>query len=248
MKKRNAALKFLAAAGVAAFTTAPAMAEINLGLDRIIAPSAPSGDKPWVNIRIYDLDFLAGGAFDALAPTVEFQVSTKQFTFDDPLTGDASCCVMPGRGNLAGNEELITLNMTVNPSLLAVADSELIVEWAGGAPGFPDAGQAPAAISISDDPSVDPYDITISWNVGTNVTHSKFLVTYKVGGVVTDIDAADLAFVNQTGYSAQGVVLYKNNENLITGAGVIGAVPEPETYAMLGLGLIGIGLATRRRR
>ena len=49
----------------------PVHANENLALDRVVAPAAPAGSAlPWVNVRIFDLEFLAGGPFASLAPTV----------------------------------------------------------------------------------------------------------------------------------------------------------------------------------
>lgn len=223
---------------------APGYANENLGLDRVVAPSAPTSSAlPWVNVRIFDLESLAGGPFAALAPTVEMQVSAVQTPFDDPNTGDASCCVMPGRGNLGAGENLRALFMTVNASLFAVPGAALTVEWAGGAPGFPDSGQAPASIVLSANPAVDPFDLTIRWDPGVVVTHSKFLLTYKVNGVTTDIDAADFMMTNPTGYSAMALVEYANGST-----GLVGAVPEPATWATLGLGLAAMALMRARPR
>lgn len=234
----------LAASAAILLAALPVHANENLALDRVVAPTAPAGSAlPWVNVRIFDLEFLAGGPFASLAPTVEMQVSTVQTPFDDPNTGDASCCVMPGRGNLGAGENLRALFMTVNPALFTVPGAELLVEWAGGAPGFPDAGQAPASVVLSPNPAVDPFDLTIRWDPAVAVTHSKFLLTYKVGGVTTDIDAADFMMANPTGYSAMALVEYANGST-----GLVGAVPEPTTWATLGLGLAAIVLMRARRR
>ncbi|MFO1322358.1 MAG: PEP-CTERM sorting domain-containing protein [Burkholderiales bacterium] len=249
MKPRHAT-KWLTAIGLSALAATPAFAEINLGMDKVIAPQAPAGNKPWVNIRLLELD-----GFAPLAHTVEFQVSTVQSTYDDPpLANPGDCCPMPGRGNLGVGEELRSVFMSVNPALFSVPGASLLVQWTGTTPPFPvgqsdpvafgpfpDAGQAPARISVSSDPSATDYDITITFNPGT--THSKFLATYLVNGTPMELNDSDLAVVNPTGYSAGAVVLFADG-----GVGVIGAVPEPGTYAMFALGLAGLGLAARRRR
>ncbi|MBI1397301.1 MAG: PEP-CTERM sorting domain-containing protein [Betaproteobacteria bacterium] len=160
---------------------------------------------------------------------------------------------MPGRGNLGAGEELRSVFLSVNPDLFSVPGASLLVQWTGDGPPFPigqtdlvafgpfpDAGQAPARITVSDDPAATDYDITITFNPGT--THSKFLATYLVNGQPVELNDYDLAVVNPTGYSAGAVVLYADG-----GVGVIGAVPEPQTYAMLGIGLLLLGVAARRR-
>ncbi len=239
---RTFAKQVLALAGLslAAFSS---HAEINLELNRVIAPSAPaSAALPWVNVRAYELD-----GFEPLKHSVEFQITTNQSTFDDPPLG-GDCCPIPGRGNLGAGEILRSISLTINPSLLSVPGSSLLVQWTGEPvviynDVFPDAGQKPSNITVSSNPAATDYDITVTFAEGTNVTHSKLLASYFVNGVATELNDYDLAFTNSTGYSALAVIQYSNG-----GFGVIGAVPEPGTYAMLGLGLLGVGFAVRRRQ
>lgn len=227
-------------------TAASAVAqEINLGLDRVIASPAPASTAlPWVNVRAYELD-----GFEPLKNTVEFQITTNQTTLDGGDPG--GCCPVPGRGNLGAGEELRSISLTVNPALLAVPGAALIVQWTGEPvviynDVFPDAGQKPSSIVVSSNPAATDFDITISFAEGTNVTHSKLLASYFVNNVVTELNMEDIAFVNATGYTAMAVIQYGSGGN--AGFGVIGAVPEPETYAMLGLGMIVLGFAVRRQR
>lgn len=243
-------VSLVAALAGGAMLSGTAGAEINLGMDKVIAAQTPAGSAPWVNVRMFELD-----GFEPLAHTVEFQVSTVPDTYDDPpLAAPGDCCPMPGRGNLGAGETLQAVFLSVNPELFAVLGASLLVQWTGDVPPFPsgqselvaygpfpDAGQAPASILVSDDPASTDFDITITFNPGT--THSKFLATYLVDGQAMELNDYDLAVVNPTGYSAAALVSFGNG-----GVGMVGAVPEPGTWAMLGLGLLGVGFAVRRRQ
>lgn len=61
--------------------------------------------------------------------------------------------------------------------------------------------------------------------------------------MTTDIDAADFMMANPTGYSAMALVEYANGST-----GLVGAVPEPTTWATLGLGLAAMVLMRARWR
>jgi len=232
----------LAAAGLTLAALSVQAQEVNLQLNRVIAPTAPaSAALPWVNVRAYELD-----GFEPLKHSVEFQITTNQITLDEDPPG--GCCPVPGRGNLGAGEELRSISLTVNPTLLAVPGSSLIVQWTGQPVViynnvFPDAGQKPSNIIVSSDPAATDYDITVTFAEGTKVTHSKLLASYFINGVATELNDYDLAYTNSTGYSALAVIQYANGS-----FGVIGAVPEPGTYAMLGLGILVMGFAVRRQR
>lgn len=232
----------LAAAGLTFAAFSVHAQEVNLQLNRVIAPSAPaSAALPWVNVRAFELD-----GFEPLKNSVEFQITTNQSTLDGGPPGE--CCPVPGRGNLGTDEILRSISLTVNPSLLSVPGSALIVQWTGEPvviynDVFPDSGQKPSSIAVSGNPAATDFDITITFAEATKVTHSKLLASYFVNGVATELNDYDLAFTNATGNSAIAVIQYANG-----GFGVIGAVPEPGTYAMLGLGILVMGFAVRRQR
>lgn len=138
----------LAAAGLTLAALSVQAQEVNLQLNRVIAPTAPaSAALPWVNVRAYELD-----GFEPLKHSVEFQITTNQITLDEDPPG--GCCPVPGRGNLGAGEELRSISLTVNPTLLAVPGSSLIVQWTGQPVViynnvFPDAGQKPSNIIVS---------------------------------------------------------------------------------------------------
>lgn len=239
---RLSALAGLAAAGLVLAAFSVQAQEVNLQLNQVVAPAAPaSSTLPWVNVRAYELD-----GYAPLAKSVEFQITTNQVTLDEGAPG--GCCPVPGRGNLGVGEILRSVSLTINPSLLSVPGSSLVVQWTGEpvvltGDIFPDAGQKPSGISVSGNPAATDFDITITFAEAAAVTHSKLLASYFINGAAAELNDYDIAFTNSTGYSAVAVIQYANG-----GFGVIGAVPEPGTYAMLGLGILVIGFAVRRQQ
>ncbi|MCW5626941.1 MAG: PEP-CTERM sorting domain-containing protein [Burkholderiales bacterium] len=246
----------LVVAGALAVQT-PASAEVvDLGLGTRIAGDTPAGAAPWVNLSLLDLGFVAGSGFDGVKNTVELQISVTPtlqptpFTAEDlegfglsayPTTGQVI-----GKGDLTGDEYVSAIYMNVSSALDL---SKLELAWTGPM-GFPIAGVAPASIAISQNGfsagSAGLYDILISFDPGalsaSSQISSKLLFTYDGGA--TDIDPSD--FVVGGSFYAVATVWDTTGP---AGVSFIGApVPEPETWAMLGVGLAALALAKGRRR
>jgi hypothetical protein len=148
---------------------------------------------------------------------------------------------------------------------------QLKVYWTGAsmAPGvptnadtFPDAGPQPSDISTGANfykAGVDGlFDIRLEWKDGANKlgsanpdqSFSKLLLVYDDGK--TNIDASDFFFGSAP---AKGSKFgpFKAGAHIrnipVDGEerGWIAAVPEPQTYAMLGIGLVAVAMAARRK-
>ncbi len=261
----------MAVAAATFAAAAPAQAiDINLGLDTTYTGDDPSSpNKPWVNIRLFDLSDvpgLVGGPADSFKTTVEMQITTTQTSQPDGNflagIGIPSCCGVPGRGNLTGSEFVSDVYLNFNPNLDL---SKLSLKWTGdGSLDFPLPGVSPVNIQIAENgfsaPGDGNFDIKISFETSNSdpaqrlaplgTSWSKLLFTYDGGS--TDISPNDFYFFsqpkspgNQLSYLA---VAHVQGIDGPAGSGHIAAVPEPETYAMMAAGLGLLGFQAWRRR
>lgn len=241
LRKGLAALSLLALSGVAsAGVTIDSVNNImDIGLDQSVSGFAPGTSAPWVNARFKDLGFLAGTPFASLAKTMELQI-----TVSPTDTPNAGCCDVPGLGNIGAGNTLRTIWLNVSGLDLSL----LSLEWTGlPALGFPVPGVEPVSISIAEngfDVGGEKFDVAIRFDPGladeAGRIESKLLFTY--GDPSVDLDIGN--FRAPTSHSLLAAADIRG----ATGApGVIAAIPEPGSFALLGVMLAGFGVVRRRQ-
>lgn len=127
----------------------------------------------------------------------------------------------PVQGNLWNLDSIgapAALTLGLDAGLIVLYDFEGLIA------GFVD---DPTVLNLNDDPiSVSIADL-LGYNIGGTVTP---------GGITLEIPAIDLDILDEIVYVR------------LTGAINLVVVPEPSTVAMLGMGVVGLGLAVARRR
>ncbi|MCU0869570.1 MAG: PEP-CTERM sorting domain-containing protein [Burkholderiales bacterium] len=237
---------------------------VDVGLNVPWAGDTPaSTGSPWVNARFLDLGFTAGTDFDGVKNWVELQITTTQNDVPPALTpAEIAAAGFPlpqyqnltevvGLGNLTGGEYVNTIWFNFNPAL-DITKLEVFN------PGFPNAGAGITAATIGTDihPVGDSglYDISISFaganRLGPAFTEYTKLV-FRYDGGNTNIDPSDFLFFS-TPQDDDGVGPFVATASVFrtgpSGVGFIASnVPEPSTWALVALGLVGTGLALRRR-
>jgi len=213
--------------------------------------------------------------FAAFKNTVELQITTTQGR--DPASGPAfpppddpasfglgaypDLGVVNGSGNLAAGYSVGSIYFNFNP---AKDLSKLQLTW-GGAPGFgfPASGIAPNSFAKNANgynPSAGGglFDFGISFPVGTlgpsGTFNSKLVFHYNgAPGSDENLDPSDFAFNSEgastgDGNAAFAVLFFGPSGNATYVSTIIaGPVPEPGSYAMLGVGLAALGFVARRK-
>jgi len=263
----------LAAAGPSAHAAGPVhLADI--ALDGVIAGSGPAAGGAGVNIRLIDLGFTAGSDFDGVKNWVELQITTTPTLevppFDAPTLADFGLSGYPtvgqveGLGTLSTGEYATAVYLNINDSAMPGFDySKLSMLWTGGA-GFPYPGAKPTSMVIAKDgfslgAPGGAFDVMITFAAGAlgpdGEISSKLAFTYDGGSTNIDLDLFDATSVGGTEAYVAAATVWGTPD---VGVGFIGGtdavlssvpeVPEPGTYAMVALGLLGVGFAARRQR
>jgi hypothetical protein len=262
--RRGAAL-----AGVAAITAASSIASAAGPIsffDIALDSGLPSGaTAPWVNLRFIDLGFVAGSAFDGVKNWVELQVTTTQTLEPPPFNASqlATFGLSPyptvgqvvGLGNLPSPGSVTSVSFGLDTSAVAGFDpTKLALLWTGSA-GFPHPGANFDSFSLSGNTA------TINFASGAlgpdGAISSKLAFTYDGGGTDIGLDLFG-APIGGGALSRVAPVVGKatlagtGNVNEITGSSVVfgstAPIPEPSTYAMMGVGLLSLLGMSRRRR
>lgn len=254
-----------------AFAAGP-IAVADIALDTTIAGSGPAVGSPGINVRLLDLDFTGGTAFNGVRNWVELQVTTTP-TLEPPpfnagqlagfgLSGYPQVGQVQGLGSLSTGEYATALYLNINESAVANFDYALLdILWTGDA-GFPYPGANPTSMVVSPNgfslggPG-GAFDVMITFGPGAlgpdGAISSKLAFTYDGGNTNIDIDLFDA--VSSDGarpyiaaaqvWGTPGVVGFIGGTEAVLSS--VPEVPEPETYAMMALGLLGVGFAVRRQ-
>lgn len=239
-------------------------------------PGAPWVNARFFDLGFLGAEGVIPG-FAAFKNTVELQITTSQGRNPDVgpaftpeqlaifgLSQYPNLGVVNGAGNLANGESVDTLYLNFNPGKDL---SKLDLTWAG-APGFgfPASGVENIDFQISENGfdlgNAGKFDISISFAEGALGPLASFgskLVFHYNGepGSDQNLDLSDFDFGSEgapsgIGYKAgaSAYVLLPDESRVVANLAILAGspVPEPSTYAMLGVGLAALGFVARRRK
>jgi hypothetical protein len=255
--------------------TAPAFAAgpvemADIALNTTIAGSGPVVGNPGINVRLLDLGFTAGSGFDGVKNWVELQITTTG-TLEPPpfnpaqltsfgLSGYPQVGQVVGLGSLTGDEHATAIYLNINEAAVPGFDYSLLsILWTGDA-GFPYPGSTPTSMVIAPNgfslgAPGGAFDVMITFGaLGPNGDiSSKLAFVYDEGNTNIDLNLFAAASSGGSGsyiaaaqvWGTPGVVGFIGGSQAVLSS--VPEVPEPETYAMLALGLLGVGFAVRRQ-
>lgn len=276
MNKKTRLSTLLAAvplAGISLFASAAGpIAIADIGLDSVIAGSGPAAGGAGVNVRLLDLSFTAGTGFNNVRNWMEVQISTTPTLQPTPFTaqeredfhlgGYPGLAQVEGHGKLSAGEYATAVYLNINESAISGFDfGKLSLVWAGDKQ-FPIPGAKPTSMVIARDgfslgAPGGAFDVMVAFGAGAlgpdgNIS-TKLAFVYDDGNTDIGLDLFQASSVGggspylaaATVWGTPGVVGFIGGTEAVVSS--IAEVPEPETYAMLALGLLGVGFAVRRQ-
>jgi hypothetical protein len=246
----------------------------DIALNTTIAGSGPAVGSPGINVRLLDLGFTAGSGFDGVKNWVELQVTTTgtleppPFDLDElaepsiDLAGYPQVGQVVGLGSLSAGEYATAIYLNINEAAVPNFDYSLLdILWTGD-PGFPYPGANPTSMVVAPNgfslgAPGGAFDVMITFGAGAlgpdGAISSKLAFIYNDGATNIDLD---LFAASSTGgaqaylgaaqvWGTPGVVGFIGGTEAVLSS--VPEVPEPETYAMMALGLMGVGFAVRRQ-
>lgn len=245
---------------------------VDIALNSTIAGSGPAVGNPGINVRLLDLGFTAGSGFNGVRNWMELQITTTP-TLEPPpfttaevasfgLSGYPQVGQVQGLGSLSPGEYATAVYLNINESAIAGFDySKLSLIWTGNA-GFPYPGANPTSMVIAQDgfslgAPGGAFDVMITFGAGAlgpdGAISSKLAFTYDGGNTNIDLNLFDATssggaqpyIAAAQVWGTPGVVGFIGGTEAVLSS--VPEVPEPETYAMLALGLLGVGFAVRRQ-
>jgi hypothetical protein len=103
--------------------------------------------------------------------------------------------------------------------------------------------------SVNDDLSAAAFQVAL-WELSYGATDLNLgMGAFRLtsGGGIFSTAQSWLSSLNGSGPMAQGLVVLVNNQSMADRQDLITQVPEPATLGLFGLGLLGLGLARRRK-
>jgi hypothetical protein len=195
-----------------------------------------------IRLRSLAIAVLFAGSISSIQ-AASITIASWQFNFDEN-----------GNGSITLNYNGAPSTQAFNGSLITDPSSNLgsVLAWNFATlPGFVTGGWSEGDVLIAD-PDASTSDLLrfADANGGTTGTNFSVMIFYSAdvgGGLLADTGLPSVhgSFVGPTENSA-GQFTYSPSPN--TYNGLSGAVPEPATFSMLGIGLVGIGWIARKRR